>query len=501
MELEKLRAQLKSQLQQHQVLIQQIKTDPQNPDLQKKLQSLQAHITSLSEQQSHVVKQLRQELINKTELRTEENTMKSPLGDNNSSNITSLESKESTFPVNKPLIKLEPSTKMELPIKTEPVDVKPVKLVQPQKPLPIQLPRIKPKPPPVVIVSSQHGNIEFSGQSVSPVHMGSAVFTTVKSVQSQVGNPIRVPTHYQPNNKARPGAIRYSGRPFTSHHLQPILPRPAIENKFTPPQNFNKQPEKPLEPKKMEFMAALGLITPQTLIELQLKRQERKRRSNCISPQNALEIDPEPKRIKKITMLPVKRGRGRPPKFSSSSAPNSPNPSSPVPNGYTENGKHKKFKYKRFITGDSPADEDDNHDEVCEICRESGELLLCDTCNLVYHMSCLDPPLTAVPPGMWLCPKCKEKVKDDEPMPWPGTLAVVHSYLAHKTAKEEEKNKLLKRSEELKAERVELEAKAKELSNAIMEQMQAKSELSASNKSAQNSVDRLIKFIELVQSL
>lgn len=35
----------------------------------------------------------------------------------------------------------------------------------------------------------------------------------------------------------------------------------------------------------------------------------------------------------------------------------------------------------------------------------------------------------------------------------------------------------------------------------FQEQMQAKSELSASNKSAQNSVDRLIKFIELVQSL
>ena len=51
--------------------------------------------------------------------------------------------------------------------------------------------------------------------------------------------------------------------------------------------------------------------------------------------------------------------------------------------------------------------QDDNHDEVCTICKESGELLLCDTCNLVYHMSCLDPPLTAVPPGMWLCPKCK----------------------------------------------------------------------------------------------
>lgn len=45
---------------------------------------------------------------------------------------------------------------MDMPIiKTEPLDVKPVKLVQPQKPLPIQLPRLKPKPPPVVIVTSQ----------------------------------------------------------------------------------------------------------------------------------------------------------------------------------------------------------------------------------------------------------------------------------------------------------------------------------------------------------
>lgn len=85
----------------------------------------------------------------------QENNFKSPLSDNNSSNITLHDNKEATFPINKPLIKLEPSTKMELPIKTEPLDVKPVKLVQPQKVLPIQLPRLKPKPPPVMIVSPQ----------------------------------------------------------------------------------------------------------------------------------------------------------------------------------------------------------------------------------------------------------------------------------------------------------------------------------------------------------
>lgn len=500
MELEILRKQLTSQIQQHQLVIQQIKTDPQNPDLQKKLQSLQEHITSLSEQQSHVVKQLRQELLSKTEIKTEENNFKSPLSDNNSSNITSHDFKEVTIPASKPVVKLEPSTKMDIQIKTEPLDVKPVKLLQPTKHLPVQLPRLKPKPPPVVIVTSQ-GKMELSGQSMAPGNFGPAVFSSVQAVNTSVRNAIRVPTHFQHNAQIKSSAFKFGGKSFAPHHLQPILPRPTTENKYVPSQEVSKQPAKPVESKKMEFMAALGLITPQMLIEIQLKRQERKRRSTCISPQNALDLDLEPKRIKKITMLPVKRGRGRPPKFSSGSAPNSPSPSSPVPNGFAENGKHKKFKFKRVITGDSPADEDDNHDEVCEICRESGELLLCDTCNLVYHMSCLDPPLTAVPPGMWLCPKCKEKVAEEEPMAWPGTLAVVHSYLAHKTAKEEEKNRLLKRSEELKVERIQLEAKAKQLSNAIMEQMQAKSELSASNKSAQNSVDRLTKFIELVQSL
>ena len=35
-------------------------------------------------------------------------------------------------------------------------------------------------------------------------------------------------------------------------------------------------------------------------------------------------------------------------------------------------------------------------------------------------MSCLDPPLTAVPPGMWLCPKCKVSTI-------PGSKIAVHS--------------------------------------------------------------------------
>ena len=95
----------------------------------------------------------------------------------------------------------------------------------------------------------QHGKIEFTGQSASPVHMAPTVFTSVHSAQPPVGNPIRVPTHYQLNNKIRPSALRFSGRSFTSHHLQPILPRPTSENTCSQSQDVNKQPEKIVEPK------------------------------------------------------------------------------------------------------------------------------------------------------------------------------------------------------------------------------------------------------------
>ncbi|XP_045769357.1 PHD and RING finger domain-containing protein 1 isoform X2 [Maniola jurtina] len=48
---------------------------------------------------------------------------------------------------------------------------------------------------------------------------------------------------------------------------------------------------------------------------------------------------------------------------------------------------------------------------VCEVCSSAeGEetMLLCDRCDLGYHMQCLSPPLTEIPPDMWLCPNCRD---------------------------------------------------------------------------------------------
>lgn len=47
------------------------------------------------------------------------------------------------------------------------------------------------------------------------------------------------------------------------------------------------------------------------------------------------------------------------------------------------------------------------HNSVCDVCAEGGDILLCDTCTCSWHLTCLDPPLDEVPEGEWSCPKCQ----------------------------------------------------------------------------------------------
>lgn len=52
---------------------------------------------------------------------------------------------------------------------------------------------------------------------------------------------------------------------------------------------------------------------------------------------------------------------------------------------------------------------------ICEVCgRTDNEetMLLCDGCDLGYHMQCLTPPLSEVPIDQWLCPNCDNLLSD-----------------------------------------------------------------------------------------
>lgn len=51
----------------------------------------------------------------------------------------------------------------------------------------------------------------------------------------------------------------------------------------------------------------------------------------------------------------------------------------------------------------------ENNLDVCLICGDGGELLICDECEGEYHLKCMRPPLKVVPEGRWECDECVDR--------------------------------------------------------------------------------------------
>ncbi|KAI1882575.1 hypothetical protein AGOR_G00252170 [Albula goreensis] len=57
--------------------------------------------------------------------------------------------------------------------------------------------------------------------------------------------------------------------------------------------------------------------------------------------------------------------------------------------------------------GDPPLEEDPNED-WCAVCQNGGELLCCDKCPKVFHLTCHIPALPGSPSGEWFCSFCRD---------------------------------------------------------------------------------------------
>ncbi|XP_049280364.1 PHD finger protein 12 isoform X1 [Anopheles funestus] len=86
----------------------------------------------------------------------------------------------------------------------------------------------------------------------------------------------------------------------------------------------------------------------------------------------------------------------------------------PFPGTEKSDGLGKRAKMKKMHELDSqglvplPA-------KTCHTCGQScrkAPLVACDYCELVFHQDCLDPPLTAMPTTMWMCPNHVEQFVD-----------------------------------------------------------------------------------------
>ncbi|XP_031425419.1 PHD finger protein 21Aa isoform X2 [Clupea harengus] len=273
-------------------------------------------------------------------------------------------------------------------------------------------------------------------------------------------------------------------------------------------------PKQEESPEKLAFMVSLGLVTHDHLEEIQSRRQERKRRTTANPVYSGAVFEPERKKTA-VTYLntPLHQGtrkRGRPPKYSSVSELSLHPPATPTgshlapqaPRGPDSGGPPLPVHPHTLPLPNPTSGDGDIHEDFCTVCRRSGQLLMCDTCSRVYHLDCLDPPLKTIPKGMWICPKCQDQIlKKEEAIAWPGTLAIVHSYIAYKAAKEEEKLKLVKWSEELKQDREQLEQRVKLLSNSITKCMETKNTVLARQKDMHVSLEKVKGLVRLIQGL
>ncbi|XP_061662848.1 transcription intermediary factor 1-alpha isoform X3 [Syngnathoides biaculeatus] len=60
----------------------------------------------------------------------------------------------------------------------------------------------------------------------------------------------------------------------------------------------------------------------------------------------------------------------------------------------------------------APAEDDPNED-WCAVCQNGGELLCCDKCPKVFHLSCHIPVLSESPSGAWFCSFCRDLVSPE----------------------------------------------------------------------------------------
>nr|XP_024645442.1 PHD finger protein 21A isoform X15 [Macaca nemestrina]XP_045226413.1 PHD finger protein 21A isoform X12 [Macaca fascicularis] len=552
MELQTLQEALKVEIQVHQKLVAQMKQDPQifflsnqNADLKKQLHELQAKITALSEKQKRVVEQLRKNLIVKQEQPDKFQIQPLPQSENKLQTaqqqpLQQLQQQQQyhhhhTQQSAAASPNLTASQQVQA---TPPQPIKVPQFIPPPRltPRPNFLPQVRPKPvaqnnipiapaPPPMLAAPQ--------LIQRPVMLTKFTPTTLPTSQNSI-HPVRVVNGQTATIAktfpmaqltsiviATPGT-RLAG-PQTVQLSKPSLEKQTVkshtetdekqtENRTVTPPAAPK-PKREENPQKLAFMVSLGLVTHDHLEEIQSKRQERKRRTTANPVYSGAVFEPERKKSAvtylNSTMHPGTRKRGRPPKYNAvlgfgaltPTSPQSSHPDSPE-NEKTETT----FTFPapvQPVSLPSPTSTDgDIHEDFCSVCRKSGQLLMCDTCSRVYHLDCLDPPLKTIPKGMWICPRCQDQMlKKEEAIPWPGTLAIVHSYIAYKAAKEEEKQKLLKWSSDLKQEREQLEQKVKQLSNSISKCMEMKNTILARQKEMHSSLEKVKQLIRLIHGI
>lgn len=518
-DLRKIQSLLKAAIQNHQVAVGKLKNDPENVSLKKDLHKLQSEITSLSDQQKAIIQTLRKDILTK---QSSVQTITTSVKPQVSTNINNqLKAKVQAVQITAANLSLKSSA-----ITTQST----IKTVQKQAITPIGQNGspisfiLKPS----VNNSNQQANVIMAPTqtinypqsvvfSLTPAQKQSSavsICNSLKNVQIStrpVSPLIRVPSyvsHRPPLQQTKSDVNQIQSLHISefkrsnstnTNELSSFSHKPPdllldIKDYVTE----KKQQLTAEEKEKLQYMSALELVTHDVYRELQNKRFDRKRRRTANPQFSHSDSDMRRKKETPFMFNPrhseiTRKKVARIPKPVGKLLASSPVKSrSPSPYEVFDQPKR-----PESIDSQSLPDVDDMdfHDDCCALCHRVGELLMCDTCSLVYHLNCLDPPLTSVPQGFWSCPQCVVIGKDLRHCSV-EKMTAVQNYVARKSVKEQEKRRLKMKSTELSGQKEVLEMRLKQLTHSIDDAAKTKEELSSSNVMVQQNVDSLKNIIK-----
>ncbi|XP_017562174.1 PHD finger protein 21A isoform X4 [Pygocentrus nattereri] len=523
MELQTLQEALKVEIQVHQKLVAQMKQDPQNADLKKQLHELQAKITALSEKQKKVVEQLRKELLVKQEPEIKLQTVQTTMDSKTVLLTPSCQPpQQSTGPSHNQAAPQKTLTVTPvLTTKTLPLVLKaatstmPASMATP-RPTVAMVTAISNPPRPAMNPDSQSTpiNLQVAGKLTSQDPEGATrvVSKNVIVVQASTtsAQPIKVPQFVPPPRLTpRPTFLPQVRPKPTAPNNVPIAPAPPPM--MAAPQLLQR-PVMLTTKLTSALPASAGPIHQVRIVNGQPCQAVSKTTTTPMGattaqvtgivisgPMQTLQISSLSTDIKTVKS----QGSKEQVLLSTPTSPPPPPPPPPPKVKREESPQKLAFMVSLGLV---------THDHLEEIQSRRQERKRRTTANPVYSGAVFEPERkkSAVtylntPLHQGTRKRANEDplskiLKKEEAIPWPGTLAIVHSYIAYKEAKEEEKQKLMKWSAELKLEREQLEQRVKQLSNSITKCMETKNSILARQKEMQVSLEKVKHLVRLIHS-
>ncbi|XP_056317839.1 PHD finger protein 21Aa isoform X2 [Danio aesculapii] len=486
MELQNLQEALKVEIQIHQKLVSQMKQDPQNADLKLQLRDLQAKITALSERQKKVVEQLRRDLL----VKQEDMKLQTLQADGQTSTL------------------LITQTQTPLPAASLTTPQSSVAPVIASKTLPLVLRAATPASPiimtpaPTITVVTTLGNTLLASPSCADPQKSPVHFQPVIQSSNQGAEPVRVISNSTVVVRPKPPV---SLTPVAGQVSVQTLQSPVLLSTALPSSGHVQQ---------MRILNGLPspnntsiLISPSTHIQASAQTHIHQLPHNSPSSDNtipAVEYGTEPKTS--LLISPDTPTHTSPPLSLET-------PSSPAStNTHTPSSKHQESPLKMaFMLSLGLV----TRDYLEEIQSRRQERKRRTTANPIYSGAMFEPERkkSSVSYLSSINQSSRKRANEDslseilqkeDAIEWPGTLAIVHSYISYKAAKEGEKDRLKRWSAELRQERETLEHRVGQLSNSITVRekcMDSKNNVLAQQRDMEDSLDKIRGLVHLIRGI